>query len=78
MPTFAQGSRTSLSYIVESTFGTTPAGNFTNLPFSTHSLNLTKERVQGNDLQSDRMPRVDRHGNKQAGGDIVVDLRDGD
>lgn len=78
MPTFAQGSRTSLSYIVESSFGTTPAGNFTNLPFSTHSLNLTKERVQGNDLQSDRMPRVDRHGNKQAGGDIVVDLRDGD
>ena len=78
MPTFAQGSRTSLSYIVESTFGTTPAGNFTNLPFSTHSLNLTKERVQGNDLQSDRMPRVDRHGNKQAGGDVVVDLRDGD
>jgi len=78
MPTFAQGSRSSLSYIVESTFGTTPVGNFQNLPFSTHSLNLTKERVQGNDIQSDRMPRVDRHGNRQAGGDIVVDLRDGD
>jgi hypothetical protein len=78
MPTFAQGSRSSLSYIVESTFGTTPAGNFTNLPFSTHSLNLTKDRVQGNDIQSDRMPRVDRHGNRQVGGDIVVDLRDGD
>lgn len=78
MPTFAQGSRSSLSYIVESTFGTTPAGNFQNLPFTTHSLNLTKERVQGNDIQADRMPRVDRHGNRQAGGDIVVDLRDGD
>ena len=78
MPTFAQGSRSSLSYIVESTFGTTPAGNFTNLPFSTHSLNLTKDRVQGNDIQADRMPRVDRHGNRQVGGDIVVDLRDGD
>ena len=78
MPTFAQGSRSSLSYIVESTFGTTPAGNFTNLPFSTHSLNLSKERVQGNDIQQDRMPRVDRHGNRQAGGDIAVDLRDGD
>lgn len=78
MPTFAQGSRSSLSYIVESTFGTTPAGNFTNLPFSTHSLNLSKERVQGNDIQADRMPRVDRHGNRQAGGDIAVDLRDGD
>ena len=75
---FAQGSRSSLSYIVESTFGTTPAGNFTNLPFSTHSLNLTKDRVAGNDIQADRMPRVDRHGNRQVGGDIAVDLRDAD
>jgi len=75
---FAQGSRSSLSYIVESTFGTTPAGNFTNLPFSTHSLNLTKDRVAGNDIQADRMPRVDRHGNRQVSGDIVADLRDGD
>jgi len=75
---FAQGSRSSLSYIVESTFGTTPAGDFTNLPFSTHSLNLTKDRVAGNDIQSDRMPRVDRHGNRQVAGDIVVDLRDAD
>ena len=75
---FAQGSRSSLSYITESTFGTTPAGNFTNLPFSTHSLNLTKDRVVGNDIQADRMPRVDRHGNRQVSGDIAADLRDGD
>ena len=75
---FAQGSRSSLSYKAETTFGTTPAGSFTNLPFSTHSLNLTKDRVAGNDIQADRMPRVDRHGNRQAGGDIVVDLRDAD
>ena len=75
---FAQGSRSSLSYITEVTFGTTPAGNFQNLPFSTHSLNLTKDRVTGNDIQADRMPRVDRHGNRQVAGDIVVDLRDTD
>ena len=75
MACFAQGSRSSLSYIEEVTFGTTPVGNFQNIPFSTHSLNLTKDRVQGNDLIADRMPRVDRHGNKQVGGDIVVDLR---
>ena len=75
---FAQGSRSSLSFIPEVTFGTTPAGNFTNLPFSTHSLNLTKDRVAGNDIQADRMPRVDRHGNRQVSGDIAVDLRDGD
>lgn len=75
---FSQGSRSSLSFITESAFGTTPAGNFTNLPFSTHSLNLTKDRVAGTDIQADRMARVDRHGNRQVGGDIVVDLRDGD
>jgi len=75
---FAQGSRSSLSYKAETTFGTTPAGSFTNLPFSTHSLNLTKDRVAGNDIQADRMPRVDRHGNRQVAGDIVVDLRDAD
>ena len=76
---FAQGSRSSLSYITEVTFGTTPSsGNFNNLPFSTHSLNLTKDRVAGNDIQADRMPRVDRHGNRQVAGDIVVDLRNAD
>ena len=72
---FAQGSRTGLSYLEEVTYGTTPAGNFTSLPFSTHSLNLSKDRVQGQDILADRVPRVDRHGNRQTGGDIVVDLR---
>jgi hypothetical protein len=37
---------------------------------------LTKDRVVGNDIQADRMPRTDRHGNRQVSGDIVVDLRD--
>lgn len=74
---FSQGSRSGLSFIVESVFGTTPVGNFTAIPYNTHSLNLTKERVTGNEIQPDRMLRVDRHGNRQAGGDIVVDLRDG-
>lgn len=72
---FSQGSRSRLSYIAESTFGTTPSGNFASLPFSTHTLDLTKERVQGNDIQSDRMPRHDRHGNRNAVGDIVFDFR---
>ena len=72
---FSQGSRTRLSFIEEVTFGTTPSGNFTEIPFSTHSLNLTKERVEGSDILADRMPRVDRHGNRSAAGDIVADLR---
>ena len=75
---FAQNSRSGLSYIVESTFGTTPAGDFTAIPQNTNSLNLTKDRVQGNEIQPDRMLRVDRHGNRQVAGDFVVDLRDSD
>jgi hypothetical protein len=75
----AQGSRSGLSYVAESTYGTTPGTpSLIQLPYTTNSLNLTKERVQGNDLQPDRMPRVDRHGNRSVAGDIVVDLRKGD
>ena len=76
---FAQGSRSSLAYIAETAFGTTPASpTFAYLPFNTHSIDLTKDRVEGNEIQSDRMTRVDRHGNKQAGGSVEVDLRKAD
>jgi len=76
---FAQGSRSSLSYIAETSFGTTPATpTFAYLPFNTHSIDLTKDRVEGNEIQADRMTRVDRHGNKQAGGSIETDLRKAD
>ena len=76
---FAQGSRSSLAYIAETTFGTTPSTpQFVNLPINSHSLDLTKDRVEGNEIQADRMPRVDRHGNTQSGGSIEVDLRMGD
>ena len=73
--TFSQGSRSRLSYIEETTFGTTPTGDFTILPTNTHNLNLTKESVSGNEIQPDRMLRVDRHGHRQVSGDITVDLR---
>ena len=76
---FSQGSRSGLSYVVESTFGTTPSTPaLIQLPYTTHSLNLTKERVTGTDIQPDRMLRVDRHGNRSAAGDIVADLRKAD
>ena len=73
---FAQGSRSSLAIGVETTFGTA-ASTYTNLPIKTHSLDLTKERLQGQDIQADRMQRVDRHGNRSAAGSIEVDLRKG-
>jgi len=76
----AQGSRSQLAFGVQSASGSTPAfknpaTSFTKLPFTTHSLNLTKDRVAGTDINSHRMPTVDRHGNKVVGGDIVADLR---
>lgn len=71
---FAQGSRSQLAVGVQSDF-TTTATSFTNLPFTSHSLNLSKERVAGSDIQSHRMPTVDRHGNRSVAGDISADLR---
>ena len=76
---FSQGSRAGLSIQAETTFGTAPATpTLLQLPYTTHSLNLSKDRVQGNDILPDRMPRVDRHGNRKVAGDIVVDLRKAD
>ena len=76
---FSSGARAGLSYVVESTFGTTPASpSLIQLPYTTQSLNLSKERVTGTDIQPDRMLRVDRHGNRTAAGDIVADLRKAD
>lgn len=73
---YAQGSRSGLTYVVESSFGTTPGTpTMIRLPINTHSLNLAKQRVQGNEIQPDRMPRVDRHGNRSPAGDIVADFR---
>lgn len=76
---FSQGSRSSLAYVTETGFGVTPVSPvLTRVPIKTHSLSLTKERLQGEDIEQDRMPRVDRHGNRQAGGSIEIDLRKGD
>jgi hypothetical protein len=76
---FAQNSRVGLSIQEETTFGEAPAvPTLIQLPYTGHNLDLDKERVQGNDIQPDRMPRVDRHGNRQTAGDITVDLRKGD
>lgn len=77
---FSQNSRSKVSYIAETVFGTTPTGtspvgDFQEINKTSFGMELTKERVQGNDLQSDRMTRVDRHGNKSTSGDLVVDLR---
>ena len=72
---FAQGSRTGLSYAAQADFDTPATTGFKSLPYTSHTLNLTKQRVQGTDQQPDRMQRHDRHGNRNAAGDVVFDLR---
>lgn len=74
---FAQGSRTRLAIGEQADFDTDAAAMAV-LPYNTHNIDLTKARVQGNEIISDRMPRVDRHGNRQVGGSISVELRDTD
>ena len=76
---FAQGSRTQLAYIPEVTYGTTPASpQMVSLPFVTHSVDLSKTRVQSAQITPDRMPRVDRHGQRTVTGDISVEMRPAD
>jgi hypothetical protein len=75
---FSQGARSRLSVAAESTFGVLPTSpSFSVLPVRTHSLTLSKERVQGQDIISDRMQGVDRHGQRSVTGNIEVDLRRG-
>lgn len=76
---FAQGSRTQLAYVSEVTYGTTPSTPaMVSLPFVTHSVDLSKTRVQSAEITPDRMPRVDRHGQRTVTGDIAVEMRPAD
>jgi len=78
MPVFAQGSRSRFSVAAETGFGVLPSSpSFKTLPIRSQSLDLTKERLQGQDILSDRMGFVDRHGHRSVGGSIEVDLRRG-
>jgi len=73
---FAQGSRSALAYVVESTFGTTPGTpSMIDLPFNSHSLNLAKSSFESAEIRSDRMTVISRHGNKNVVGTIDVDFR---
>lgn len=74
----AQGSRTGLGIVAEVTRGTTPGTPaLIDLPYKSHTLDLTKEAVESEDIYSDRVPRHFRHGNRSGGGAVEVDLRRG-
>lgn len=69
----AQGSKSTFAFITEVTAGTTPAGNMQRIPITSHSLDLVKEVVAGNDISF--VDEVERHGNRMVQGDLLVDLR---
>lgn len=71
---FAQGSRSRLSFGVQSNFTTTQT-NLTTLPINSHSLNLSKAGIESAEIRSDRQVAVFRHGNKTIDGDISVEMR---
>lgn len=75
MSCFAQGSKSSLAYATQVDHDTVATTGFKSLPYTSHTLNLSKERVQSTDQEPDRMLRHDRHGNRSVGGDVVFDLR---
>jgi hypothetical protein len=78
MSGFAQGARSRLSIAKEASFGVLPTSpSFVTLPYRTHSLSLSKERVTGQDILGDRMAFVDRHGNRTVQGNLEVELRRG-
>ena len=73
--TIANGSRHSMNYVAESTFGTTPATPvFSNLRHTGTTLALTKETVQSEELRSDRQISDVRGGNRSVAGDISAEL----
>lgn len=73
---FSQGSRSRLSVAAESSFGVLPTSpTFATLPVKKYSLDLDKVYVPGEDIRSDRMQAVGRHGTRSVSGSIEVDLR---
>lgn len=74
---FAQGSRSQLTYILESVFGTTPSPSpaMSLLPINTHTISLQKESIESGEIRSDRQVNVFRHGNKSVAGSMEVEFR---
>lgn len=73
---FAQGSRSRLTYILESVFNTTPGSPaMVTLPINSHTMSLQKTAIESAEIRSDRQVNVSRHGQKSVTGDIEVEFR---
>ena len=73
--TIATGSRHNLSYVVEATFGTTPATpGFAPIRHTGTTIGLSKDAIESEELREDRQVAHFRHGNKSVTGDINFEL----
>jgi hypothetical protein len=78
MALIATGSQHTVSYVAESTYGTTPSTPaYTPIPFTGTTLGMQKDSIVSNKLRSDRQIEDLRHGNKSASGDITAELEYG-
>lgn len=74
----ATGSKHTLHFVVESTYGTTPTTpTWTPCPITGVSLGMTKDAIEAGKLRADRQVEDLRHGNKQVGGEINGELEYG-
>jgi len=75
MSNFARGSYHGLSYVTETTAGTTPGSpTMRAFRYTTVGLALSKTSFQSNEIRSDRQIADLRHGVKQTGGPIGFEL----
>lgn len=71
----ANGSRHSMRFVQESTYGTTPATPaFKPIRHTGTTLGLSKESLQSEEIREDRQIADFRHGAYQVGGDINIEL----
>lgn len=74
----ATGSKHTLHFIEETTYGTTPSTpTWTPCPITGVSLGMTKDAIEAGKLRADRQVEDLRHGNKQIGGEINGELEYG-
>lgn len=73
MANIARGSRSSLAWKEETTYGTAPGGNWNQLPLNSETLGVQTNNIQPKDIRADRKRPLGRSGNKRSGGNVVHD-----
>jgi len=75
MATTATGSRHSMGFIAESSYGSTPSTPaFADIRHTSCNLGLTKSELESAEIRTDRQIAHFRHGNKSVAGDIGIEL----